>query len=885
MTLVAGSRLGPYEIGAPLGAGGMGEVYRARDTRLGREVAIKVLPEGFAADRDRLSRFEQEARSASGLNHPNIVTIYEVGRSGSVSFIAMELVRGRTLRDLIAGGALPTKTVLAIGAQITDALAGAHEAGIVHRDLKPENLMVTREGLVKVLDFGLAKLALPDSGGASAVPTLVKTETRPGAVLGTVGYMSPEQASGSPVDFRSDQFVVGSILYEMATGSRAFARATAAETLAAIIREEPPPVLSLAPGIPPPVRWVIERCLAKDPQERYAATRDLARDLSQLRDHASEISAEPAPVVLARRLGWLGPALIAGVLLVAGVAVLLVLRGRRSPPARPIQFAVQIPPGTTYSPAEISRGFALSPDGTRLVIEAIEKGKRHLFLQPLDSERTVELEGTAGAEAPFWSPDSRSIAFFADGTLKRIPAEGGPPEELCPASFDLVGSWDRQGTILFSQMSSPPGVYRVSDRGGETSAVTLADTSRGEVAHIWPHFLPDGRRFLYLASIPTGRGEGPRELRVASLDSKGQSVVARMDSMAEYASPGYLLYMRDGALFAQRFDPSSARLRGDPRLVADGVDYFYGPGRASFSVSQTGVLAYQTAAALSRFLWLDRAGRKVGTLGQPGVWNGFRISADGRRVAAAIEDRRIGTSDVWIFELPGGVATRLNADPVDEKRPVWTPDGSRLLYRSDRMGVPDIYQIAPGVVGSEKRLLARPGVQQPEDVTADGKLLVFGNDLQTTRPSIWLLPLRSEAEPHPWLQTPFALRSPRFSPDGRWIAYESDESGESEIYLARAEGDGEKSRISPAGGRLPRWRRDGREMYYVGPDDSVMAVPITPGSRLRAGAPVLLFHLETAVENFDVTPDGSRFLVSTPSEPVRASPIRLIVNWPALLGK
>jgi Tol biopolymer transport system component len=884
VTLSPGARLGPYEILALLGAGGMGEVYRARDARLGREVAIKVLPEGFAADPDRLARFEREARSASALNHPNIVTIYEIGKQGSVSFIAMELVQGRTLRELIAGGALRTKTVLALGAQIADALARAHEAGIVHRDLKPENLMVTREGLVKVLDFGLAKLALPDSDAGSALPTLELKETHPGVVLGTAGYTSPEQASAKSVDFRSDQFAVGSILYEMATGRRAFVRGTAAETLAAVIREEPQPVASLAPGLPAPVRWVIERCLAKDPQQRYAATRDLAHDLSQLHDHAAEISPGPPPVILARRLGWLGPALIAGVALASGAAVFVALRAGRPLPARPIQFTVLIPPGTTYAPSEVSRGFAVSPDGTRLVIEATLKGKRHLFLRPLDSEKTVELEGTAGAEAPFWSPDSRSIAFFADGKLKTIPAAGGPPEQLCPASFDLVGSWDRQGTILFSQMSSRPGIYRVSENGGDTSAVTLAEASH-EGAHIWPHFLPDGRRFLYLASVPPGRGGGPRELRVASLDSKQQRVVARMDSMAEYASPGYLLYVRDGALFAQRFDASRARLGGDARLVADGVDYFYGPGRASFSVSQTGVLAYQTAAPLSRFLWLDRAGRQVGTLGQPGVWNGFRISADGKKVAAAIEDRRIGTSDVWVLELPGGIGTRLHADAVDEKTPVWIPDGSKLLYRSDRMGVPDLYEITPGVVGSEKRLLPQPGVQQPEDVSADGRLLVYGNDLQTTTPSIWLLPLEGEREPRPWLGTPFALRSPRFSPDGRWIAYESDESGDSEIYLALTDGGGEKRRISPAGGKLPRWRRDGGELYYVAPEGSVMAVPITPGSRLKAGAPARLFRVETSIENFDVTPDGSRFLVSTPLELVRDSPIRVIVNWPALIEK
>jgi eukaryotic-like serine/threonine-protein kinase len=881
MTLSAGSRLGPYEILAPIGAGGMGEVYRARDPRLGREVAIKVLPEAVAADGDRLLRFEQEARSASALNHPNIVTIYEIGTAGSVSYISMELVEGKTLREAVAEGPVPTKRLVAIAAQVADALAKAHDAGIIHRDLKPDNLMVTRDGFVKILDFGLAKLALPESSKISAMPTLAKPETHAGVVLGTVGYMSPEQASGRRLDFRSDQFSLGSILYELATGKRAFSRPTAAEALVAIIREEPEPIVVLAPQIPVPVRWVIERCLAKDPEERYASTRDLARDLKQLRDHGSEVSAEAAPVMLARRLGWLGPALIAGLFLAAVLSVFAVLRSRPAPAARPVRFTVPIPPGATYSPGEISRGFAVSPDGTRLVIEAISRGRRRLFLRPLDSEKVVEIEGTAGAEAPFWSPDSRFIAFFADGKLKKIPAAGGPSEELCPASFDIVGSWNREGTILFSQLAPRPGIFRVSDKGGEALRVTSADPSRSEVADIWPYFLPDGRRFLYMAS--SAGGSAPREVRVASLDSKDSRVVTRLHSRVEYADPGYLLYVRDATLFAQPFDKASARLAGEPVLVAENVHYFFGPSHASFSVSQTGVLAYQTAAPLSRLVWLDRAGKEIGTLGQPEVLNGFRISADGEKVAAAIEDKRTGTSDVWVFDLTRGVSTRLHSDPTDEKSPVWLPDGSKILYRSDRKGVPDIYEIAVGVLGSERRLLDQPGVQQPEDVSRDGRFLVYGNNTQTTAPEIWILPLNGDPKPLPWLQTRFAERSPRFSPDGRWIAYESDESGDPEVYVARTEGGGEKQRLSPAGGRRPRWRRDGREMYYATPDGFLAAVPITPGKRLEAGAPVQLFHLEAAIEEYDVAPDGSRFLVSAPSEKVRESPIRVIVNWPATL--
>jgi Tol biopolymer transport system component len=880
MMISAGSRLGPYEILSPLGAGGMGEVWKARDPRLGRDVAIKLLPEALASDRDRLSRFEQEARSASALNHPNIVTIYEIGQADSVSYIAMELVQGRTLREVIVEGPVPAKRVLAFAAQIADALAKAHEAGIVHRDLKPENLMVTREGFVKVLDFGLAKLALPASGEISAMPTLAKPETHPGVVLGTVGYMSPEQASGRPVDFRSDQFSLGSILYEMVTGKRAFSRGTTAESLVAIIREEPEPIGSLVPQVPVSVRWVIERCLAKDPEERYASTRDLARDLTHLRDHFSEVGLEAAPVILARRLGWLGPALIAGLLLAAALAVFAAFRWRRQPPVRPMRFSVPIPAGATYAPGEVDRGFSISPDGTRLVIEAVSRGHRRLYLRPLDSEKAAELENTTGAEAPFWSPDSRFIAFFADGKLKKIPAAGGPPEELCAASFDIVGSWNRAGTILFSQMFPRLGIYRVSEKGGEAAPVTSADPSRGEVSDIWPHFLPDGRRFLYVDWV---LGHGARELRVASLDSKESRVVTRLDSMAEYASPGYLLYVRDATLFAQPFDASSARLHGEPLLVVESVHYFYGPAHASFSVSQTGVLAYQAAAPPSRLVWFDRAGKEIGTLGQPAVLNGFRISAEGERVVAAIEDPRTGTSDVWVLEPQRGISTRLHSDPVDEGSPVWSSDGAKVFYRSDRQAVPDIYEIAVGVPGSERRLLEQPGVQQPEDISSDGRLLVYCNNIAATVPDIWILPLVGDPKPLPWLQTRFAKASPRFSPDGRWIAYESDESGDPEVYMALTKGGGEKKRLSPAGGSRPRWRRDGKELYYVAPDGFVMAVPMALGPQLEAGLPVPLFRAEGQIENYDVTPDGSRFLVSTPVEKVRESPLRVILNWPAAL--
>jgi Tol biopolymer transport system component len=880
VTLSTGTRLGPYEVLSPLGAGGMGEVYRARDPRLGREVAIKVLPASFSADADRLRRFEQEARSASALNHPNIVTIYEIGRADSVSFISMELVQGRTLRELLAEGALHPRRVLALAAQIADALARAHEAGIVHRDLKPENLMVTRDGFVKVLDFGLAKLTLPDPGEMSAMPTIGQPETHPGLVLGTVGYMSPEQASGKPVDFRSDQFAIGSILYEMATGKRAFSRGTTAETLAAIIREDPQPVDALAPRLPAPLRWIIERCLSKDPHERYASTRDLARDLANVRDRMAEFSAEAAPVILARRLGWLGPALIGGALLAAALIVVAVLRGRSATTTRsqPVRFTVAVPAGTTYAPPEVSRGFSVSPDGTRLVIEAFSKGRRRLFVRPLDSEEATELEGSTDATGHFWSPDSRFVAFYAESKLKKIPAAGGPPVELCDAPFAIVGTWSKEGTILFSGLD-PPGIYRVPDTGGQAVRILSPDPSRQEANVIWPHFLPDGHRFLYIA----GRGGvANRELRVASLDSKETRTVAQLSSRAEFVAPGYLIYARDGALFAQPFDERTARLHGEPRLLATNVHYFFGPSHAAFSVSQTGVLAYQTAARPSVLAWFDRQGKEIGHLGESSVVKGLRISPDGARAAVDIGDRRTGTSDIWVFDLASGVSTRLHSDPVDEAMPVWSADGSKLFYRSDRKGAPDIYEIAPGVPGSEHPFLELPGVQQPEDVSRDGRRLAYLNGTPAGW-NIWLLPLAGERKRSVWLPSRFNETSPRFSPDGRWIAYESVESGAPEVYAALTDGGGEKKRLSPSGGRQPRWRADGRELYYIASTGSVMAVPMKTGPGLVAGTPVPLFRVEPEIQNYDVTPDGSRFLIVTPSERVRESPLRVIVNWPATL--
>ncbi|HEY3170129.1 MAG TPA: protein kinase, partial [Thermoanaerobaculia bacterium] len=851
--------MGPYEIVAPLGAGGMGEVYRARDPRLGRDVAVKVLPASFSNDPDRLRRFEQEARAAGVLNHPNVTAVYDIGTVEGSPYVVSELLEGETLRSRLAGGALSPRRAIDYAIQIAHGLAAAHGKGIVHRDLKPENLFVTKDGRVKILDFGLAKLTQPESAGPQTNLPTETAGTEPGVMLGTLGYMAPEQVRGKPADARSDIFAFGAILYEMLSGKRAFHRDTAADTMSAILREEPEDLSSTNRQVPAALDRIIHHCLEKDPEARFHSAHDLAFQLQfPATGETSGIAAAPSPK---RRTP---PALLAmgaiTLVLAAAVAALLLRRPASTRALRPVRFSVPIPPGTIYSPGDISRGLSISPDGTRLVVEAISNGRRRLFVRSFDSEKFTELEGTIGASAHFWSPDSRFIAFFADGKLKKIPAAGGPAEELCPAPYDWVGTWGRDGTILFSQIPpSEPGIFRVSDRGGEPVRVLGVDPS-DPVALLWPEFLPDGRHFLFQALSPTGK---MRELRVGSLDSRDVRSITQLASRFEYAEPGYLVYVRDNALFAQPFDAKKAALSGEPTLVAEDVHHFFGPGHAAFSVSQAGVIAYQAAKTPVRLVWLDRRGKELGVLGQPAVVDFVRISPSGNRIAANVEDSRFGTFDLWVFEAASGASTRLTSGQIDESAPVWTPDGARLLFRRDDKGPPDIAQMVVGSPGSERALLIEPGVQQPEDVSRDGRRLVYLQDAATTA-DIWLMSLDGDPRLKPWLRSPFNERNPRFSPDGRWIAYDSDESGTREIYVALTDGAGEKKRVSPSGGREPRWRSDGKELFYAAPDDSIVAVPVTSGASLQAGAGASLFRLEAGIRNFDVSPDGSRFLVTTP---------------------
>jgi len=694
MPLSPGARLGPYEILSPLGEGGMGEVYRARDPRLGREIAIKVLPAELSSERERLARFEQEARSASALNHPNIVTIYEIGQADSSPYIAMELVEGRTLRELLAAGPLPLRKTLGIAAQVAGGLSRAHEAGIVHRDLKPENLMVSKDELVKILDFGLAKLVAPASGALSGMPTVARDDTRPGTVLGTVGYMSPEQASGQPLDFRSDQFSLGSILYEMATGKRAFSRGTAAETLSAIIREEPEPVSSVNPQVPAPFRWIVERCHAKDPEERYASTRDLARDLANVREHISEVSGGEAAVPAAarrrsrERLAWS----VAALLLVAGLAAVFVaLRWKSTAPlTQPLTRLTLTLPPEEFVTETATPVLALSPDGTKLVYSGYRRGeKRRLYLRPMDRFEATPIPGTEGGTGPFFSPDGEWVGFWADRKLKKVSLAGGSPLTLCDAPAFRGASWGEGGTILFAPLPQG-GLSRISAEGGKPKAFTSPDPKKNEMTHRWPQILPGGKAALFTINSLTGDYDQAR-IGVVSLDTGERRTVLEGGTDARYVPTGHLVYSRGGSILAVPFDLKRLDVTGPPAPITDDVRIVGPAGFALFSHSNDGSLVYlgKNPKALERGLvWVDRKGTARPFTEARRDYSEPRLSPDGQRLAIVVGDR--ASWDIWMYELARGVWSRLTLGGLNWG-PVWARDGNRLAFASNRNGPVNVF--------------------------------------------------------------------------------------------------------------------------------------------------------------------------------------------------
>ena len=877
MTIASGVRLGPYEILSTLGAGGMGEVYKARDTRLDRTVAIKILPPRFSEDADMKQRFEREAKAISALAHANICALYDVGTHEGTEYLVMEHLEGQTLAERLSNGPLPPDQLLKVSIEIAAALDAAHHAGIIHRDLKPGNVMLTKSG-VKLLDFGLAKTAVSavKSSSATSLPTeMPRAITQQGTILGTFQYMAPEQLEGREADARSDIFSFGAVLYEMATGRKAFEGKSQAALISAILKDEPAPISTVAPMTPPALDRVVKTCLAKDPEDRFQTAHDIKLQLQWIAEGGSQVGL-PAPVAQRRksreRLAW-GLAAAAAV-----AAAILGIGFVRRAPARPhlVRFEIANPEGITAIDAP-----RISPDGRHLAFNATDSsGKSRIWVRALNALAAQPLAGTEGTTRPFWSPDSRFLGFFAEGKLKKIEVSGGPAQKICDASGGADGSWSPEGVILFDGTGAQP-IYRVSAAGGTPVVAVNVDASRKETVVAWPEFLPDGRHFLYMA---TGQKAEENAYRTGSLDSTESKALAPAQTLVTYAPPGYLLFVRDKTLVAQPFDAKALKTTGEPIPLAEhiGTDSV---GLARFSVSRDGTLAYRTGESGDRFLWVDRSGREGETVGDPGEYHNPAFSPGGDRLAFDLADPRSGKRDIWVRDLKRGVSSRFSFGAGDAFCPLWSPDGRRLVFT---VGV-DLFEKAVEGQGEEKVLFKSDEVKFACDWSRDGRFIAFSSHGKETSWDIWVVPMSGEHKPVSFLKTQFAELRPVFSPDGRFLAYESNESGRAEVYVQSFPGPGGKWQISASGGVEPQWRADGKELYYRAPDQKLMAVEIQAGSGMTAGAPQPLFpgrfDMSFRRNRFLPAADGRRFLTVAPLGPEAMTPTTVVLNWYAELGR
>lgn len=891
MSLAAGTKLGRYEIRSQIGEGGMGEVYLAEDTKLNRKVAVKVLPTAFSQDAERLRRFEQEAQAASALNHPNILVVYDVGTHDGSPYVVSELLEGETLRQRTSGASLAQRRVIDYALQVAHGLAAAHDKGIVHRDLKPENLFVTRDGRIKILDFGLAKLtgAADTELSQTSIPTR-RVDTDPGKVMGTVGYMSPEQVRGRQADHRSDIFSLGVILYEMLSGKRAFRGDSAVETMNAILKEDPPELSQTNQNIAPALERVVDHCLEKNPEERFQSARDLAFALEALSGSTgvstqTAIAPALAPQWIRRHAltGWI--AATVAILLAIIAFAFLYFRSAPTNESQATRFYVFPPETTTISAASDF----ISPDGRRLIFSAVSKeGKRQLWIQPLDSLNAQPVPGTEDGLVAFWSPDSRFIGFFAGGKLKKLEASGGPATTLADAASAHGGAWSREGVILFGPTAGGP-LYRISNNGGPATPVTTLDATRNETIHSWPHFLPDGRHFLYLARSAVREKSG---IYVASIDSKESKFLISADSMPTYAPPGYIFFVRERTLMAQPFDVVKLEMTGDQFPIVEQVGLNPGNGRGLFAVSDNGVLVYRAQGVFSAQLtWLDRAGKQIAQVGTPGQIVSLTLSPDDKRVVATRLDSQTGATDLWLIEQER--ETRFTFDPANDGSPVWSPDGSQVAFNSSRSGSIDLYVKPASGAANEELLWKSSNAKAPHDWSADGRYILYG-ELDKTNVDLWVLPLFGDRKPFLFLQTPFNENQGRFSPNGRWVAYTSTESGPAQVYVRPFPPAGGQWMVSTAGGSQPRWRADGKELFYLGPDRKLMSVDVKEdGNTFTAGSPRNLFETRIFIPAggfvgaslYDVTRDGQRFLVITPIEEPSPSPLTVVLNWTAGLKR
>lgn len=872
MNLTPGTCLGPYEIVAPLGAGGMGEVYKANDTRLDRLVAVKVLRVDAAESGATRERFEREARAISSFSHPHVCSLFDVGRSNGTDYIVMELLDGETLGARIAKGPLPIAQVLLHGRQIAMALAAAHRQGIVHRDLKPNNVMLTPAG-VKLLDFGLAKSS-PTGASADNSETAASL-TASGTWLGTAPYMAPEQIEGRPADARSDIFALGAVLYEMATGRRAFTGDTTAGIASSILRVDPVAPSSVRADLPAAIDRLIQECLAKDPDRRWQSAHDVALQLAAI----TETSGQPGTRSTthagpAASFAWAG-AIVATALVTA--AFTMWLGGPTVAPPSRVELQITPPAETSFTYNSETVRFAVSPDGQRLAFIASGPGSnRRVWMRALSSIEAEPVAGTENVNSVFWSPDGGSIALVVGDTLKRLELASGSAVTICkvPNQIGLSATWGRNGDILFATIEGG-AIFRVHTSGGEAAVLVKPDTAKDEVRVAFPSFLPDGNHYLYLARYSTGSAN----LMLGEI-GKDPRVIMPTESNAQFVEPGTLVFAKGGALVGQAFNPATAQVSGDPFTIAETVRFFLSTSAADFSVSPNGTVVFQSHDDRSRLAWIDRTGREVGTAGSPGKYLQLNITRDGRTALASRTLPSTGTFDIWSLDLDRGTETRLTLDDAfTEIEGALTPAGDAMIYAAARGRA--LRLMRRDMRTGRDELLLPQGIrmQGVPDISPDGRLLAFEERTAAGGFNLWTLPLTGVTTPTLVRESRFSENLFRFAQDGDHYAFVSNESGRSEVYVARLSG-GPKTMVSTGGAVDVRWSRDGREIFYVSSDLRMMSVPVRTTPTLELGKPATLF----AVANrhwvgFDASPDGKRFLIITPEVVANEEPLTAIQNW------
>jgi eukaryotic-like serine/threonine-protein kinase len=852
----------------------MGEVYRARDTRLERDIAIKVLPANLSSDPNLRQRLDREAKAISKLAHPHICTLHDIGHQDGVDFLVMELLEGETLERRLVKGPLPPEQTIRFAAQIADALAQAQKLGIVHRDLKPSNIMLTKTG-AKLMDFGLAKESSRAPLGASLTEMTLGQEklTVEGMIVGTFQYMAPEQLEGKEADGRTDIFALGAVIHEMATGKPAFTGKSLASLIAAILSSEPQPMAALQPMTSLALERVVKKCLAKDPEGRWQSASDLASELNWIAEEGSRAGVAgrvPAGRRRWERASWLLAAMFF-LLMIAAASAWWAVASKR--------------PSTMYfhSPVPFAANdIALSPDGRTLAMVAYSAANNYvLWTYEVGSRRTNSLNGTQGASYPFWSPDGRFIGFFADGKLKKVDVSAGQVQVLCDAPNGRGGTWNRDGVIVFTP-DALGGLFRVSSWGGSPVEMTKPDPSHFESSHRWPVFLPDGKHLLFLVANFTGKF-GNNAIFVGSLDSTEKRSLVNTSANAAYAEPGYLLYMRDKTLVAQAFDLRHHVLSGEPHTLSDEVLFFPQVYRAVFSVSGGEILVTQTGkgAYMSQLTWFDRSGKPAGTAGTPRWYNNVQLSPDGRKVAADQTDPDGRNIDIWVHEPARGGTTRLTFDPALDQGPVWSPDGKQVLFSSNRTLNFRLYVKNADGSGSDQEVADLGAtLLNPWDWSHDGKYLLIRKESE-----LWYFSF-AEHLAKPLVQGKGTVRNAQFSPDGRWMAYASNETGSMEIYVAPFPNATSKWQVSSAGGEEPRWRKDGKELFYLSSEGKMMAVAVTAGATFQAGSPTTLFQTHRRqplssqdMFSYDVSGDGQKFLIDTKVDEANAAPLSVLLNW------